>query len=60
MKAPEHAPTAVIAEEEPLLADELADLLRTLWPQLRVVARVSDGVAALHAIEEMLSEREVS
>jgi DNA-binding LytR/AlgR family response regulator len=56
MKAPERtgrpAPTAVIAEDEPLLADELADLLRTLWPQLQIVARVTDGVAALHAIEE--------
>jgi DNA-binding LytR/AlgR family response regulator len=46
------APTAVLAEDEPLLADELADLLRALWPQLQVVARVTDGVAALHAIEE--------
>jgi DNA-binding LytR/AlgR family response regulator len=45
-------PTAVLAEDEPLLADELADLLRTLWPQLRIVARAADGVAALHAIEE--------
>jgi DNA-binding LytR/AlgR family response regulator len=46
------APTAVIAEDEPLLADELADLLHALWPQLRVVARAADGVEALHAIEE--------
>lgn len=44
-------PTAVIAEDEPLLADELADLLRALWPELRIVARATDGVAALHAIE---------
>jgi DNA-binding LytR/AlgR family response regulator len=45
-------PTAVLAEDEPLLADELAELLRALWPQLQVVARVTDGVAALHAIKE--------
>jgi len=45
------APTAVLAEDEPLLADELADMLRALWPQLRIVARVSDGVAALNAID---------
>lgn len=45
------APTAVIAEDEPLLGDELADLLHALWPQLNVVARVQDGVAALNAIE---------
>lgn len=46
------APTAVIAEDEPLLADELVDLLHTLWPQLKVVARAADGVTALNAIGE--------
>ncbi len=45
------APTAVLAEDEALLADELADLLQALWPQLEIVARVADGVAALNAIE---------
>jgi DNA-binding LytR/AlgR family response regulator len=45
------APTAVLAEDEPLLADELADLLQALWPQLKIVAQVRDGVAALTAIE---------
>ena len=44
-------PTAVIAEDEPLLGDELAELLQALWPQLEIVARVGDGVAALTAIE---------
>lgn len=44
-------PTAILAEDEPLLADELADLLQALWPQLDIVARVGDGVAALNAIE---------
>lgn len=46
------APTALIAEDEPLLADELADLLKALWPQLKIVARAADGVAALSAIDE--------
>jgi DNA-binding LytR/AlgR family response regulator len=45
------AVTAVLAEDEPLLADELAELLHTLWPQLQIVARAEDGVAALNAIE---------
>ena len=44
-------PTAILAEDEPLLADELADLLKVLWPQLRIVARASDGVAALNAVD---------
>lgn len=45
-------PTAILAEDEVLLADELADQLQTLWPQLDIVARVRDGVAALSAIDE--------
>ena len=44
-------PAALIAEDEPLLSEELADHLGALWPELRLVARVGDGVAALHAIE---------
>ena len=45
-------PTAVLAEDEPLLGDELAELLNSLWPQLQIVARANDGVAALNAIDE--------
>lgn len=45
------AATAILAEDEPLLADELADLLHLLWPQLQIVSRAEDGVAALNAIE---------
>lgn len=44
-------PTAIVAEDEPLLADELIEQLQALWPELQVLARVCDGVAALHAIE---------
>jgi DNA-binding LytR/AlgR family response regulator len=45
------SPAAVLAEDEPLLADELVEMLGALWPELRIVARVSDGVAALRAID---------
>jgi len=44
-------PTAVIAEDEPLLADELTEHLAALWPALDIVATVSDGIAALHAVD---------
>ncbi len=44
-------PTALIAEDEPLLSEELAEHLAALWPELRVVARVDDGIAALHALD---------
>ncbi|WP_286556604.1 LytR/AlgR family response regulator transcription factor [Variovorax brevis] len=42
----------MIAEDEPLLAEELAEHLAVLWPDLHIVAQVGDGVAALHAIEK--------
>jgi len=48
---PPRPSTAILAEDERLLADELADLLHGLWPQLQIVARADDGVAALNAIE---------
>ncbi|HEY5900088.1 MAG TPA: LytTR family DNA-binding domain-containing protein [Burkholderiales bacterium] len=46
------APRALLAEDEPLLRDELAELLTSLWPELDVVAAVGDGIAALQALEK--------
>jgi DNA-binding LytR/AlgR family response regulator len=39
--------TALIAEDEPLLAASLLAELRSLWPQLQVVATVGDGASAV-------------
>lgn len=39
-------PTALIAEDEPLLAAGLAADLRRLWPGLQLLATVGDGLAA--------------
>src|SRR5882724_7475337 len=39
--------TALIAEDEPLLAASLKAALARLWPQLRIVATVAHGAAAL-------------
>ena len=39
--------TALIAEDEPLLADSLQSELIRLWPALRVVANVRHGAAAV-------------
>lgn len=44
-------PSAVIAEDEPVLRDELAEMLGSLWPELDIVARVGDGVEALTALD---------
>ncbi len=41
------AVTAVIAEDEPVLREQLRSLLATVWPRLHVAAAASDGVEAL-------------
>lgn len=43
---PHTAPTALIAEDEPLLARALAADLARLWPELRLLATVGDGLSA--------------
>jgi len=43
---------ALIAEDEPLLRDELRAMLGRVWPELDVVALAPDGPAAIAAIEE--------
>lgn len=42
-----HRPTALIAEDEPLLAQELQAELAIIWPELHIVAVVGDGQAAV-------------
>jgi DNA-binding LytR/AlgR family response regulator len=43
---------AIIAEDEPLLREELAELLASLWPDLAVVEETADGIATLQALEK--------
>jgi DNA-binding LytR/AlgR family response regulator len=45
-------PTALIAEDEPLLAQALQAELARAWPELRVLASVGDGTAAVRAALE--------
>jgi DNA-binding LytR/AlgR family response regulator len=45
------SPTAVIAEDEPLLGDELRECLAAVWPELVVVAQVENGIEAIHALQ---------
>ncbi len=46
--------TALIAEDEPLLAAHLQAELERLWPGLRILANVNHGAAAVH---EALAQR---
>jgi DNA-binding LytR/AlgR family response regulator len=43
--------TAVIADDESLLRDELRDMLAELWPECEIVAEAADGFQALEFIE---------
>jgi DNA-binding LytR/AlgR family response regulator len=45
-------PTALIAEDEPLLAQALQAELARAWPELRIVDNVGDGAAAVRATLE--------
>ena len=44
-------PTAIIAEDEPVLRAQLKELLQAVWPQLAVTAAVGDGFEAMRALE---------
>jgi DNA-binding LytR/AlgR family response regulator len=46
------APTALIAEDEPLLAEALRAELARLWPELQILALAGDG---LQAVEQALA-----
>ncbi len=46
-------PRALIVEDEPLLRAELADQLRTLWPELQIAGRVDNGIDAVAAIDAL-------
>ncbi len=45
-------PRALIAEDEPLLARELANALAQLWPELQIAALAANGVEALQVLRE--------
>jgi len=51
MNAMRGAPTALIAEDEPELAEELRETLARVWPELAVVGEADDGFEALRLIE---------
>jgi len=46
------APTAIIAEDEAALREQLVEQLHALWPQLQVVGAAADGIEALRLLEQ--------
>ncbi len=49
-------PTAIVAEDEPILRTQLEGKLRRLWPELEIIASVEDGAAALEALEDRVPD----
>jgi DNA-binding LytR/AlgR family response regulator len=45
-------PTAVIADDEPLLRAGLRAALASAWPELEIVAEAGNGAEAVHAVRE--------
>lgn len=50
------AVTAVIAEDEPLLREEIRSTLTDLWPELTICAEAADGLQAIEALERFQPE----
>jgi DNA-binding LytR/AlgR family response regulator len=53
MTLPRRPPTALIAEDEPLLAAALQSELKKVWPELVVIATVGNGQAAVRQALEL-------
>ena len=49
-------PTAIVAEDEPILRTQLEGKLKKLWPELEIIASVEDGAAALEALEDRVPD----
>jgi DNA-binding LytR/AlgR family response regulator len=52
MSAPDGAPRALIADDEPRLASYLAEKLAAAWPELQLAGIAANGAEALKLIEE--------
>lgn len=51
-----HHPTALIADDEPLLRDVLEHMLKQVWPALTVVARARNGREAIQQFDAVRPE----
>jgi DNA-binding LytR/AlgR family response regulator len=52
LPSPAPGPTAVVAEDEATLRQQLVEQLGQLWPELLVVGEAADGVQALRLLDE--------
>jgi DNA-binding LytR/AlgR family response regulator len=47
-----HMPTAIVAEDEATLRQQLVEQLSQLWPDLAIVGEAADGIQALRLLDE--------
>lgn len=47
-------PTAILAEDEPLLRAEIRDALKSLWPELVIESEAADGDEAMRALDRFV------
>ncbi|MEO7246065.1 MAG: LytTR family DNA-binding domain-containing protein [Rubrivivax sp.] len=52
----EAGPTALVADDEPLLRERLVKLLASAWPALQVVAEARNGREALELFDELVPD----
>lgn len=50
--SPERAPTAVLADDERLMREQLRARLAEVWPELRIVAEARNGLEAVQLVDE--------
>jgi len=46
-------PTAILAEDEPLLLAQLKETLASAWPELKIVGEAATGIAAMRMIDDL-------
>src|SRR5437763_7601011 len=50
---PSHAPTAVVADDERLMREQIMDRLKEAWPELSIVGEASNGSEAVAMVQSL-------
>ena len=50
---PSRAPTAVVADDERLMREQIIDRLREAWPELLIVGEASNGREAIAVVQSL-------
>ena len=50
---PQHAPTAVVADDERLLREQIVGRLKDAWPELAIVGEAANGAEAVALVQSL-------